>query len=47
MDNRPIGIFDSGVGGITILKEIQKRLPNENYIYLGDTKNFPYGEKNR
>ena len=47
MDNRPIGIFDSGVGGITILKENQKRLPNENYIYLGDTKNFPYGEKNR
>ena len=47
MDNRPIGIFDSGVGGITVLKEIQKRLPNENYIYLGDTKNFPYGEKNR
>ena len=34
MDNRPIGIFDSGVGGITILKEIQKRLPNENYIYF-------------
>ena len=47
MDNRPIGIFDSGVGGITVLKEIQKRLPNENYIYLGDTKNFPYGEKSR
>ena len=47
MDNRPIGIFDSGVGGITVLKEIQKRLPNENYIYLGDTKNFPYGEKSK
>ena len=47
MDNRPIGIFDSGVGGITILKEIQKRLPNENYIYLGDTKNFPYGDKSK
>ena len=47
MDNKPIGIFDSGVGGITVLKEIQKRLPNENYIYLGDTKNFPYGEKSK
>lgn len=47
MDNRPIGIFDSGVGGITVLKEIQKKLPNENYIYLGDTKNFPYGEKSQ
>lgn len=47
MDNRPIGIFDSGVGGITVLKEIQKELPDENYIYLGDTKNFPYGEKSQ
>ena len=47
MDNRPIGIFDSGVGGITVLKEIQKRLPNEHLIYLGDTKNFPYGNKNK
>ena len=47
MDNRPIGIFDSGVGGITVLKEIQKELPNEDYIYLGDTENFPYGEKSQ
>lgn len=47
MDNRPIGIFDSGVGGITVLKEIQKRLPNEHLIYLGDTKNFPYGNKSK
>lgn len=47
MDNRPIGIFDSGVGGITVLKEIQRELPNENYIYLGDTKNFPYGDKSK
>lgn len=45
MDNRPIGIFDSGVGGVTVLKEIKKMLPNENLIYLGDTKNFPYGSK--
>ena len=47
MDNRPIGIFDSGVGGITVLKEVQRALPKENYIYLGDTKNFPYGNKSK
>ncbi len=47
MNNNPIGIFDSGVGGLTVLKEIQKKLPNENIIYLGDTKNFPYGNKNK
>lgn len=47
MDNRPIGIFDSGVGGITVLKEIQKQLPNEQLIYLGDTKNFPYGSRSK
>lgn len=47
MDNRPIGIFDSGVGGITVLKEIKKKLPKENIIYLGDTKNFPYGNKTK
>ena len=42
-----IGIFDSGVGGITVLKEIYKQLPNEHLIYLGDTKNFPYGNKSK
>lgn len=47
MDNRPIGIFDSGVGGLTVFKEIQKLLPNENYIYIGDTANFPYGSKSK
>ena len=47
MNKRAIGIFDSGVGGLTVLSEIKKRLPNENYIYLGDTKNFPYGSKNK
>ncbi|MCI1272957.1 MAG: glutamate racemase [Clostridiaceae bacterium] len=44
-DNRPIGFFDSGVGGLTVLDKVQKLLPNENYIYFGDTKNMPYGEK--
>ena len=45
MDKRPIGVFDSGVGGMTVLAEIRKCLPNEDLIYLGDTKNFPYGDK--
>lgn len=47
MDNRPIGVFDSGVGGMTVLKELMKQLPNENFIYLGDTKRFPYGSKSK
>ena len=47
MNRRPIGIFDSGVGGLTVLSEIKKELPNENLIYLGDTKNFPYGSKTK
>lgn len=45
MNDNPIGIFDSGVGGTSIWKEIQKLLPNENIIYLADSKNAPYGEK--
>lgn len=44
-NNYNIGIFDSGVGGITVLKEILKILPNENIIYYGDSANAPYGEK--
>ena len=40
-----IGIFDSGIGGVTVLKEIIKILPNENYIYYSDSKNNPYGDK--
>ena len=47
MDVRPIGMFDSGIGGLTVLKEIQKELPNEDIIYLGDTKRFPYGPKSK
>ncbi len=47
MDNRPIGMFDSGVGGLTVYKEIKKAMPNEKIIYLGDTKNFPYGSKSK
>ena len=47
MDNRPIGMFDSGVGGLTVYKEIRNKFPNENIIYLGDTKSFPYGSKSK
>jgi len=47
MDNRAIGIFDSGVGGLTVYKEIKKIMPNEKYIYIGDTQRFPYGNKSK
>lgn len=47
MDKRPIGIFDSGVGGLTVLAEIRRALPDENIIYLGDTLNFPYGNRSK
>lgn len=40
-----IGLFDSGIGGLTVLKEVMKTYPNNHYIYVGDTKNLPYGEK--
>ena len=47
MSNRNdyIGVFDSGVGGLTVLKEMMERLPNEKIIYFGDTANVPYGTK--
>ena len=45
MDKRPIGIFDSGLGGLTVFSEIINEAPHENIIYLGDTARFPYGEK--
>ena len=47
MDNRPIGIFDSGIGGTSIWGEIKELLPYENSIYLADSKNAPYGEKSK
>lgn len=40
-----IGVFDSGIGGLTVLKTLIKRFPNNEYIYYGDTKNLPYGNK--
>ena len=45
--NRPIGIFDSGVGGLTVLDTLRKKLPHENLIYIGDNKNCPYGDKTK
>ena len=45
LNNSPIGFFDSGVGGVTVFEQVKKLLPDENYIYFGDTKNMPYGEK--
>lgn len=43
--SQPIGVFDSGLGGLTILKALQQKLPNEQFIYYGDTAHLPYGEK--
>lgn len=45
MDNRPIGIFDSGLGGLTCVPALRKALPNESFIYFGDTARTPYGSK--
>lgn len=45
MDDRAIGVFDSGVGGLTVLREIIKEVPGESTIYFGDTRRFPYGPK--
>lgn len=47
MDKRPIGVFDSGIGGLSILKELLKLLPGENYIFVADQANVPYGEKTK
>lgn len=45
INNLPIGIFDSGVGGLTVYRALHNRLPNERFIYLGDTARVPYGTK--
>lgn len=47
MDNRPIGVFDSGLGGLTAVKELEKALPAENIVYFGDTGRVPYGSRSR
>lgn len=45
--NAPIGVFDSGVGGLTVVREIMRQIPNEKIIYFGDTARLPYGSKSR
>ena len=45
IDKRPIGVFDSGIGGLTVVRELRKQLPNESIIYFGDTARVPYGNK--
>ncbi len=45
MQNLPIGIFDSGIGGLTVAHALKEKLPNESIIYFGDTEHLPYGEK--
>lgn len=47
MNNRPIGFFDSGVGGLSVLKEFRAAMPNESFVFLGDTKRMPYGKKTK
>ncbi|KAA3615575.1 MAG: glutamate racemase [Calditrichaeota bacterium] len=47
MEKQAIGIFDSGIGGLTVLKELRQRLPNERLIYFGDTARIPYGSKSK
>lgn len=45
--NKPIGVFDSGVGGLTVAREIMRQLPNERIVYFGDTARVPYGSKSK
>ena len=45
--SKVIGVFDSGVGGLTVLKKLAEAMPNENYLYFGDTARIPYGEKSK
>lgn len=45
LDQRPVGLLDSGLGGISVLGEALRQLPNEDYVYYGDTANAPYGDK--
>lgn len=44
-DNRPIGVFDSGLGGLTVVKELKRLMPNEDIVYFGDTGRVPYGTR--
>ena len=42
MDNRPIGFLDSGVGGLTVVRELKRQLPHESIVYIGDSARAPY-----
>ena len=43
----PVGVIDSGVGGLTVAKQLKRSLPNEDIMYFGDSKNMPYGNRSR
>ena len=43
----PIGVFDSGIGGLTVAREIMRQMPNEKIVYFGDTARVPYGSKSK
>ena len=45
MDNRPIGFLDSGVGGLTVVRELMRQLPHEEIVYIGDSARAPYGPR--
>lgn len=45
MSTKPIGVYDSGIGGLTVLRALQKQLPHENFVYFADTAHLPYGDK--
>ena len=45
--NAPVGVFDSGIGGLTVAREIMRNLPSEKIVYFGDTARVPYGSKSR
>ena len=45
MDNRPIGVFDSGLGGLTVVRQLLCKLPGEDIVYFGDTGRVPYGTR--
>lgn len=47
ISDKPIGIFDSGIGGLTVVKDVRRYLPNENIVYFGDTARVPYGTKSQ
>ena len=47
MDQRPIGVFDSGLGGLTAVRQMRQIMPSEHIIYFGDTARVPYGNRSR